>query len=101
VGISVCHRKGEVRGEGDKTRHGRRGQELTSAGCLSIEKSLKISMAQQVVHTRSRSGMGLSFVRFLAACYLQYSLQHSTPEKAVESLPPLSILRGAAGTPSI
>lgn len=44
--------------------------------------------AAQVLHTRSCSGMGLHFVRFLVACYLSFNMDYSSVTLALASLPP-------------
>ena len=49
----------------------------------------------QVLHTRSRSGTGLHFVRFLAACYLTFNMDCDSVAKAQETLPTLPTLRRA------
>ena len=49
----------------------------------------------QVLHTRSRSGTGLNFVRFLAACYLTFNMDCDSVAKAQETLPTLPTLRRA------
>lgn len=43
----------------------------------------------QVLHSRSCSGVGLYFVRFLAACYLTFNMDHGSVDQAMHSLPPL------------
>lgn len=43
----------------------------------------------QVLHTRSCSGLGQHFVRFLAACYLCFNMDHSSVTLAMASLAPL------------
>lgn len=43
----------------------------------------------QVLHCRSCSGMGASSVRFLAACYLCFNMDHNTVLLALASLPPV------------
>lgn len=45
-------------------------------------------MTVQVLHTRSCSGMGLHFVRFLVACYLSFNMDYSSVTLALASLPP-------------
>lgn len=42
----------------------------------------------QVLHTRSCSGMGMHFVRFLVACYLAFNMDYSSVTLALASLPP-------------
>lgn len=41
--------------------------------------------------------MGLRFVRFLAACYLVFSLDHANVTKALEAIPPIALQRAATG----
>lgn len=41
--------------------------------------------------------MGLRFVRFLAACYLVFSLDHANVAKALEALPPLASQKTGTG----
>lgn len=53
----------------------------------------------QVLHTRSRSGIGLHFVRFLAACYLVFSLDYANVTKALDSIPPILSQKAASGIP--
>ena len=45
--------------------------------------------AIQVLHTRSCSGMGTYFMRFLAACYLCFNMDYNTVLMALASLPPI------------
>lgn len=54
----------------------------------------------QVLHTRSCSGTGMSFVRFLTACYLTFNMDMLTVAKALEALPALPLLTAAQGTGS-
>lgn len=54
-------------------------------------------MDLQVLHTRSCSGTGMPFVRFLAACYLTFNMDAQTVEKALETLPVLPLLNQSAG----
>ena len=51
----------------------------------------------QVLHTRSCSGTGMSFVRFLAACYLTFNMDAQTVDKGLEALPVLPVLDQASG----
>lgn len=51
----------------------------------------------QVLHTRSCSGTGMPFVRFLAACYLTFNMDAQTVEKALEALPVLPLLHQTSG----
>ena len=51
--------------------------------------SMKVLAAIQVLHTRSCSGMGTYFVRFLAACYLCFNMDYNTVLMALASLPPI------------
>lgn len=53
---------------------------------LDIKRSLCVPL--QVLHTRSCSGMGLHFVRFLVACYLCFNMDYSSVTLALASLPP-------------
>jgi len=53
----------------------------------------------QVLHTRSCSGTGMSFVRFLAACYLTFNMDCLTVAKALETLPALPLLRQSTLAP--
>ena len=39
----------------------------------------------------------MSFVRFLAACYLTFNMDSLTVEKALETLPALPLLRQSTG----
>ncbi len=43
----------------------------------------------QVLHTRSCSGLGQHFVRFLAACYLCFNMDHSSVTLAMASMSPI------------
>ena len=43
----------------------------------------------KVLHTRSCSGEGLLFVRFLAACYLAFNMDYSSVTLAMASMPPI------------
>ena len=52
----------------------------------------------QVLHTRSCSGTGMSFVRFLTACYLTFNMDSLTVAKALEALPALPLLTASQGT---
>ena len=52
----------------------------------------------QVLHTRSCSGTGMSFVRFLTACYLTFNMDMLTVAKALEALPALPLLAASQGT---
>ena len=45
--------------------------------------------AAQVLHTRSCTGLGMQFVRFLTACYLTFNMDSSTVTAALAALPPL------------
>ena len=56
---------------------------------------------QQVLHTRSRSGLGMHFIRFLAACYLVFNMDFGNVTKALESLPPIALHRPASGLPGV
>ena len=67
--------------------------------------------AAQVLHTRSCTGLGMQFVRFLTACYLTFNMDSSTVTAALASLPPLvserrvssyagSVPRVVPGTPA-
>jgi len=40
-----------------------------------------------VLHTRSCTGLGMQFVRFLAACYLAFNMDFGTVTSALASLP--------------
>ncbi len=50
---------------------------------------MKMLAAIQVLHTRSCSGMGTYFMRFLAACYLCFNMDYNTVLMALASLPPI------------
>lgn len=54
-------------------------------------------MQLQVLHTRSCSGTGMPFVRFLAACYLTFNMDSQSVAKALENLPALPLLHQASG----
>ena len=56
-------------------------------------------IAMQVLHTRSCSGTGMSFVRFLAACYLTFNMDCLTVAKALETLPALPVLHQSTLAP--
>ena len=56
-------------------------------------------VATQVLHTRSCSGTGMSFVRFLAACYLTFNMDCLTVAKALETLPALPLLHQSTLAP--
>lgn len=56
-------------------------------------------VAMQVLHTRSCSGTGMSFVRFLAACYLTFNMDCLTVAKALETLPALPVLHQSTLAP--
>ncbi len=43
-----------------------------------------------MLHTRTFSGTGQSFLHFLAACYLTFTLQHPTVLDAWVTLPPIT-----------
>jgi hypothetical protein len=47
----------------------------------------------QVLHTRSCSGQGLHFVRFLAACYLAFNMDYSSVTLAMAAMPPVLLPR--------
>lgn len=55
---------------------------------MIADQALTLGAARQVLHTRSCSGVGLQFVRFLAACYLTFNMDFETVHKALISLPP-------------
>ena len=50
---------------------------------------MEMLAAIQVLHTRSCSGMGTYFMRFLAACYLCFNMDYNTVLMALASLPPI------------
>lgn len=50
-----------------------------------------------MLHTRSFSGTGQSFLHFLAACYLTFTLEHANVIDAWVTLPPITGGRGPAG----
>lgn len=58
-----------------------------------------LRVATQVLHTRSCSGTGMSFVRFLAACYLTFNMDCLTVAKALETLPALPVLHQSTLAP--
>lgn len=43
-----------------------------------------------MLHTRSCTGLGMQFVRFLAACYLVYNMDKNTVTAALASMKPLT-----------
>lgn len=74
---------------------------MATASCTVIawnkSQSESCCLPSQVLHTRSCSGTGMSFVRFLAACYLTFNMDCLTVAKALETLPVLPLLHQVAG----
>ena len=79
--------------------------QLTLQSCCKAECKLQhmqqgtSCVATQVLHTRSCSGTGMSFVRFLAACYLTFNMDCLTVAKALETLPALPLLHQSTLAP--
>ncbi|KAA6416552.1 MAG: hypothetical protein FRX49_13477 [Trebouxia sp. A1-2] len=70
--------------------------------CYSISSWLNLNDDHVVVlHTRSCSGTGMSFVRFLAACYLTFNMDCLTVAKALETLPALPLLHQSTLAPGV
>ncbi|KAK9846020.1 hypothetical protein WJX81_008599 [Elliptochloris bilobata] len=58
--------------------------------CSSISSWLALNEENVVVlHTRTCTGLGMQFVRFLAACYLSFNMETNSVTAALAKLPPL------------